>query len=947
MSTQPDNHRSNWKADFLFISYAITFWAAYLLRKADNPPFPLVVILFVCGCVLFVLHSPRPISWPVLPTKEEICKLQKWIVGASVLFSVISFIIFWTGKNSPEQFTGLPLILWMISLFIFWVGVRSAHHSASTEEKKSTWVEILFLILVIFGAFFLRTYLINVFPNGCQSDECNNGLDALKWLQGQPYTPYAGTNEGQATLFTYLLALSFKLFGTGVIQMRMVSAVIGTLTIVAFYFLARDWLKWDFALAATALFAVARWHLTFSRIVYELILTPFAEILVFLFFLRALKNGRIKDWAATGLCLAFGMNTYTGFRIIPILIVVYLIYWIITHRDRIRRDVQGILYLGLGAWIGMVPLSVYILQNWNSFMGRTAHISILNDIVNAGGSLQPLWANINRTIWSFQWKGDWAALNNLPGEPLLDIVVGILFLFGLAYALRYIRQPLSFLYVSWVIAGLSLAILSTVNEAPTARRPIGLLPVIFLMSGTVLQLTWEKLRNIFLPFLSVRYKNLNSLFIYGEGLFLGLVVLLVGAININTFFNVQAKNESVWRAYSATEAAIGEYLRDLPAEDQVYVDPEFDSHSAIIFISKSRPYTTLNLATHLPIVDIPNPPKDIIYILSVSYGQLEPIMKQLYPQGTWEAHKDPFGETMFYTFGVSAKTLEQANGITGEYYPGNVTLDKPVITRLDSALHFQWDSSDKSPLPAPFSAKWNGSIYFPNGYGNYTFAINTDGAAELSIDGKSVLKTFANGLQLTTASMPFTGGFHTFTLTYHSGPNPKELTLLWKSSNLDFVSIPRSVFFNTALARNGLTGYYYPNADMTGPPSLIQNDLFVLPNNPLPEPFSIIWKGKIGIPESGEYIFGTYSDDGSYVYIDQRLVVDNGGSHGAEDKQGIITLDQGFHDLEIRYWQVGGSREMQFWWQPPGEIKENVPLSYLFPEGEQGLNSMDLIPHLP
>lgn len=58
--------------------------------------------------------------------------------------------------------------------------------------------------------------------------------------------------------------------------------------------------------------------------------------------------------------------------------------------------------------------------------------------------------------------------------------------------------------------------------------------------------------------------------------------------------------------------------------------------------------------------------------------------------------------------------------------------------------------------------------------------------------------------------------------------------------------------FNAALARNGLTGYYYPNADMTGPPSLIQNDLFVLPNNPLPEPFSIIWKAKIGIPESGE-----------------------------------------------------------------------------------------------
>jgi hypothetical protein len=939
---QPNNRHSNWKVGFLFIAFVITLRSAYLLHNDDYPLFSLTLVIFVLGCILFVLGTPRPISWPNLPAKEEIFKWQNQMVGLSVIFSIISFIIFWRGNNSPKQFTGLPMFLWVISLLIFLGGGIFA--KASTEEKKSTRVEILFLILVVFGSFLLRTYHINVFPNGCQTDECHNGLDALKWLQGQPYTPYAETNEGQATLFTYLLALSFKLFGVGVTQMRMVSAVIGTVTIVAFYFLARDWLEWRFALTATILFAVARWHLTFSRIVYELILTPLAEILVFLFFLRALKNGRRKDWALSGLCLAFGMNTYTGFRIVPILIAIYLIYWIITHHDRIQRDAQGILYLGLGAWIGMVPLSVYILQNWNIFMGRTTHISILTDITNAGGSWQPLWENIYRAILSFHWKGDLAALNNLPGAPLLDIVVGILFLFGLAYALRYISQPLSFLYISWVIAGLSLSILSAVNESPTARRPIGLLPVIFLMSGTVLQLTWDTLRSTFYPFLSSRFKNAYSLIIFGEVLFLGLVTLSVGVININTYFNIQSKNNSVWHAYSAIEAAIGEYLRDLPAEDQVYLDSGVSYHSAVIFISQSRPYTILNLAEHLPILDVPNPPKDIVYILTILNDQLEPMMKQIYPQGIWEVHQDPFGGTLFYTFKVSAKTLEQANNIKGEYYFGNEISDNPVVTRQDTAINFQRDLSDKLPLPAPFSAKWSGSIYFPDGYREYGFAINTDGAAELLIDGKSVLKTSANGLQVTSVSSPFIGGFHTFVLNYHSGINPKELTLLWKSSDSDFVSIPRSVFFNAALARNGLTGYYYPNENMTGPPSLIQHDLVVLPNDVLPVPFSIVWKGKIEIPKSGEYIFGAYADDGSYVYIDHRLVVDNGGSHGGMDVQGTVTLDQGFHDLEIRYWELGGSRKMKFWWRPPGKIKENVPLAYLFLEEGQYLNSLDVIP---
>jgi hypothetical protein len=935
---------SKWKADFLLFAFVIALWASSLLGNVYDPPLPLIMFLFVCGGILFILAAPVPNSWPDLPEKDERSKWQNLTIGLSIIFSVVSFIIFWFGKNNPEQYSGLPLFLWVLSLILFLVSIICSGKSIPSEGKKNNKIEILFLLLIVLGSFFLRTYKLNVFPNGCQSDECNNGLDAIKWLQGQPYTPYIGTNEGQATLFSYLLALSFKLLGVGVFQMRIVSAVIGSLTLVAFYFLARDFLKWQFALTTTTLFGVARWHLTFSRIIYELILTPLAEILVFIFFIRAIKNGDKKNWAFTGLCLAFGMNTYTGFRIIPVLIAVYLIYWILTHRDRIGRDVRGILYLGLGVWTGLVPLSVYIFQNWQTFMSRTAHISIIKDISNAGGSLQPLWDNVYRTIWSFQWKGDWAAINNLPGEPLLDLLMGILFLFGFAYTIRYIRQPQGFLYFIWIIAGLSLAIFSTVNEAPTARRTIGLLPVIFLVSGTVLQLTWETLRGFIQPLLSARYKNPDRPIQIIEGLFLGLVVMVVAATNINKYFNFQAKDPSVWRAYSSTEAAIGEYLLNLPANNQVYLDPGYAYHSAIIFISKSRPYTTLNLAKDLPILDIPNPPKDIIYILASYYSQLELILKRIYPQGTWEVHKDPFGEPMFYTFWVSANTLEQANGIMGEYYPGDEILDKPVLSRQDSSLHFQWGSLNKSPLPAPFSAKWSGSIYFPDGYGTYSFEIITDGIAEFIIDGRSVLKTPENGRQLPSASLSFVGGFHTFTFTYHSGSHPKELSLLWKSTKPDFVTIPRSVFFSADLALNGLTGYYYPNEEMTGPPSLIQNDFFVIPNNVLPEPFSIIWKGKIEIPKSGEYIFGTIADDGSYVYIDHRLVVDNGGSHGAENRQGIATLDQGFHDLEIRYWQIGGSREMQFWWQPSGGIRENVPMTFLFPEEGQGSINMNVVP---
>jgi hypothetical protein len=131
-------------------------------------------------------------------------------------------------------------------------------------------------------------------------------------------------------------------------------------------------------------------------------------------------------------------------------------------------------------------------------------------------------------------------------------------------------------------------------------------------------------------------------------------------------------------------------------------------------------------------------------------------------------------------------------------------------------------------------------------------------------------------------------------------------------------------------------GYYYPNANWEGAPSLVRNDLLITPNNPLSVPYSILWRGKLAIPSSGVYTIGTRSDDGSLVTIDGQLVVDNRGSHGAEDRSGQISLEQGFHTIEVRYNELGGSREMQLWWQPPGQGRAVIDSQFLFPlEGDE------------
>jgi len=62
------------------------------------------------------------------------------------------------------------------------------------------------------------------------------------------------------------------------------------------------------------------------------------------------------------------------------------------------------------------------------------------------------------------------------------------------------------------------------------------------------------------------------------------------------------------------------------------------------------------------------------------------------------------------------------------------------------------------------------------------------------------------------------------------------------------------------------------------------------------------WRGQIKPTENGDHTFQTRSDDGSLLYIDGQLIVDNDGLHGGQTKSGTASLVSGqFHDITIAF----------------------------------------------
>ncbi|PID57427.1 hypothetical protein CSB45_07870 [candidate division KSB3 bacterium] len=107
----------------------------------------------------------------------------------------------------------------------------------------------------------------------------------------------------------------------------------------------------------------------------------------------------------------------------------------------------------------------------------------------------------------------------------------------------------------------------------------------------------------------------------------------------------------------------------------------------------------------------------------------------------------------------------------------------------------------------------------------------------------------------------------------------------------------------------GLRGEYYSNPAFEGEPILSSRDTVISVqemNREFPEiaeQYSIRWTGFLYLPYSGHYTFSLASDDGSWLTLDGKLIVDNGGVHGLREYFGDISLTRGVYPLEIRYVQ--------------------------------------------
>ena len=782
-------------------------------------------------------------------------------------------------------------------------GRRSEASGAIWEAYMPTWLQVVLLTIIMAVAIWMRVYRIGEMPPGLFIDETNAAMDALRILEGRPDslfgTGWFETPKG----FVYLQTIFFRLLGTTFFAIKLQSLLPGILTVLSLFFLTRTLFGPRTALFAAAFLAFNRWHFNMSRWGWNEVYPPLMQVLSLFFIERGIRRRSYGDWALAGFLLGLGMYTYLSIRLVALVIALYLLYRILVERGFFRRNWQGMLLFAVFYALTFAPLSFTYAKNPFTLLNRSQQVSIMRDIDAAGGDLQPLRESVKRHVQMFHITGDSNPRHNLPGEPMLDPVTGALFLFGLAWAVWRWRDHRQGLLLIWVGVTLLGGILSRLDEAPQTYRTLAVAPAVAILAADALDLG---LRAIISP--ARRYNLWRWLW----GLLAIAVLVVAGWLNYSLYWNRQAQAPSVYSAFTPLENEVSWEVMDKRDDHKLYLSPRLYYFSPLRFYSfqPSRPtgfqigpltYSPFNqLGGGLdqpgyqfaePALDLPLPDlggDNALFLLDTHFQYVLDHFRYFYPGTQAEIVNDRVGRPLYLSVTIpgdeisalqAANTRESADAIRGLYIP----------------------SSGEYTLSAP-------------------------GDAGVTLDGQTI-----------DGTARFLGkGLHALTISdLPAGMGATDTVISWQGA-AGTGAVPDERLFKKPPSGSGLLGTYFQGSEWSPPPLMQQIDPFLLAawseTEPVRGPFSAVWTGLLLVPEDGPYHFQLKADDGVRFWLDGEVVDESMIPDTANSIQPALELIAGPYTVRIDYFQRGGGKAMEFFWQPPGQPMQPVAPQYLQPE---------------
>lgn len=480
-----------------------------------------------------------------------------------------------------------------VTRLIVWLRSQSAR----TEwlPRRPLTADLIAITLILLIAIAARYYNLTSSPDGIQGDEAAVALEARHILNDGWIGYYSPAAAGTPTGYYILAAPFVAIWGDTILAVRLLSATLGTLTVLAFYVLLRRNLGLPSAVFGSLFLAVFGWHLIFSRISFLTISWPFVAILGLVFLFEGMRSRRWEWWFLAGIILALGMYTYNGHSLFVLLLgsfialslfgwrasfvlggaaalyllpgpitavaaVLGLLILLTAPQIRIRERLEAAAGFGVGFGIAFFPMGRWILDNQNTYLDRGRRMSLFRDerwtsltgVTEKAEFLVVRYGDFWKRL-TFEPRPDYVDTSGI--VPIVPESMLYLAAVGAILALIVRNTPLTRLGLLVVLV---MPIASMAFADLAVRRSLIMAPFLAMFCGLAIV---ELIRRTWGRSLLIRY-----------GVVIGLVAWtgLIGWRNLDGYFVGTNQSPATQWIVGPELVETANYLKDLPDDSYIY-----------------------------------------------------------------------------------------------------------------------------------------------------------------------------------------------------------------------------------------------------------------------------------------------------------------------------------------------------------------------------------------
>lgn len=475
------------------ISGVALLLVGYGAHRANlRSPFPMLIVLLGSTYVftsLIALLSNTFRIWLAAFSQGVAKRLTIPRSAVPVLLTGFGFCLTGSLTAGPASNATLPisLPLWILGITLTYLSLRDRRgkRTPAGTSKHDRWI---ILALILFGAY-IRSVALEAMPYVLSGDEGSVGLVGWEFVAGTRDNPLGLGWFSFPAFYSWLLSLSQIFLGRSTMAIRLVSTIVGSLTIAATYLTAKKLFNRPTGLVAAAWLASFHYHVFFSRIAYNNIFDGLFLILCVGALYQGWKEKDRNAFLFAGLALGLSQYFYTTARAIPLILILWL-PWLHLRHASLKSRYQDLLAALLFAAAISLPLIVtYILQP-SSLIFTAGRVSLLDPTLlrpaaealgtSPAGLVmeQTLVTALGLTVSELQ------GIYVDSGQPLLFGLSAVVFYFGLVrLCFAWRRTPSGIIWItlfaSILIGGLSV-------QAPSSQRLILLPPILALILADTL-----------------------------------------------------------------------------------------------------------------------------------------------------------------------------------------------------------------------------------------------------------------------------------------------------------------------------------------------------------------------------------------------------------------------------------------------------------------------------